>query len=261
MSHPAWHPESLASRLPFLRRRATADRRDARLLHRSGLHGGRDAVRRRHAWRGGPSARLPNRARNRGRPPRTALAPHQPGARHEEAAGRRRGADLSAGARVAERRRQRSARPRVHHAGMVSSRCRHGLADRRDDRLSARRAAAGGDLPRRHHRPLARRAADRGRGVRPPCRCRRAGDRWGRTGARRRGRNAPARERGSGRTCSFVCCWSGSSRGLVAPIRPSSPTGPPRRPRWRAATPPIRGSPRGSSCSSAASNWPMPSSN
>ena len=65
----------------------------------------------------------------------------------------------------------------------------------------------------------------------------------------------------AGRTCSFACCSGASSRGLAARIPRSSPTGPPRRPRWRAATPPIHASPSDFDCSSAVSNWPTRSSN
>ena len=89
---------------------------------------------------------------------------------------------------------------------------------------------------------------------------RRAGHRRGRAGARCRGAERGCARTRPGRTCSSAFCSSGSSHGSAAPIPPSSPTGPPRRPRWRAATRPIRALPSGSSCSSAASNWPMPSS-
>ena len=191
-----------------------------------------------------------------------ALAAHQPGVRHEEAAGRRCGADLPARAGVAERRGQRSACARVHHAGMVPSRRRHGRADRRDHGLSARRPAAGRHLPRRHHRPLTRSNASpsprRSRATSAPM-C------W--PPPRMRRRSLPPRGRALRENESwedlFFRLLLGAGRAASRPRRipPSSPIGPPRRPHWRAAIRPIRASPRGSSCSSAASNWPTPSSN
>ena len=88
-----------------------------------------------------------------------------------------------------------------------------------------------------------------------------AGDRRGRAGARCRRGDAAARERRLGGPVLPPAAGAGRAASRPRRTRPSSPTGRPRRPRWRGATQPIRASPSGSSCSSAASSWPTRSSN
>ncbi len=65
----------------------------------------------------------------------------------------------------------------------------------------------------------------------------------------------------AGKTCFSDFCSATSSRISARPGRAFSPTGPPPRPPWPAATLPIPGSPNASSSMSAAWNSPTPSSN
>ena len=129
MPQPAWHPEALAARLPFLRRRALLTAGDARLLRAPAAT---------PRWRRptpcatpGEEVHLPPSAPSGVSPTaaeRAALAAHQPGIRDEAPARGRRRADLPARPRLAQRRGQRPARARVHHAGMVSPRRRRSTA-------------------------------------------------------------------------------------------------------------------------------------
>ena len=153
MTTPAWHPDALAARLPFLHRRGLLTAATPRLLRRARLHRGGNPLRRACPRRGSAPQNLRHPLHHHRRRPASALAAHQPRIRHEAPARRRRRPDLPARPRLANE--EGSARTATIQNYLLEwyARRRPRRAHGRNRSLPPRHPAAHRHHQRHHHQP------------------------------------------------------------------------------------------------------------